>query len=104
MPATQEPKSYVESLLEVHTKNAELVQRAFRGDATFGQALDKACREFINRNKATGTGPASTRSPELVARHADGLLKKSNKSAEEADLEVALRNTVSRKVYGRHPC
>ena len=37
----QEPKAYVEALLEVHTKNAELVQRAFRGDPTFGASLDK---------------------------------------------------------------
>ena len=53
----------------------------------------QACREYINRNKATGN--ASSKSPELVAKYADGLLKKSNKAGEEADLEAALRNTVS---------
>lgn len=88
----QEPKPYVEALLEVHAKNADLVQKAFRGDASFGQALDKACREFINRNKATGT--MSNKSPELLAKYADALLKKSNKAGEEADLELALKNTV----------
>lgn len=53
----------------------------------------QACREFINRNKATGTH--SNKSPELVAKYADALLKKSNKAGEEADLDLALRNTVS---------
>jgi len=88
-----ESKPYVEALLEVHTKNADLVTKAFRGDPTFGQSLDKACREFINRNKATGT--TSTKSPELVAKYADSLLKKSNKAGEEADLEAALKNTMT---------
>lgn len=37
----QEPKAYVEALLEVHTKNADLVQKAFRGDVSFGASLDK---------------------------------------------------------------
>lgn len=56
----------------------------------------QACREFINRNKATGG--ATTKSPELVAKHVDGLLKKSNKAGEEADLEAALKNTVSLRI------
>ena len=54
--------------------------------------MNQACREFINRNKATGN--ITTRSPELVAKYADGLLKKSNKAGEEADLELQLKNTV----------
>lgn len=88
-----EPKPYVEALLEVHTKNADTVQRAFRSDPTFVASLDKACREFINRNKATGA--QSNKSPELVAKYADALLKKSNKAGEEADLDTALRNTMT---------
>lgn len=61
-------------------------------DAPYSPSI-QACREFINRNKATGT--TSTKSPELVAKYADSLLKKSNKAGEEADLEVALKNVVS---------
>ena len=38
---SQEPKPYVEALLEVHTKNADIVQKAFRGDVSFGASLDK---------------------------------------------------------------
>ncbi|KAG6918745.1 hypothetical protein DXG01_011936 [Tephrocybe rancida] len=83
-----DPKAYVDALLEVHKKNSETVQRSFRGEAGFVASLDKACREFVNRNAATG--PSNTKSPELLARHADLLLRKNNKVAEEGDLEGAL--------------
>lgn len=52
----------------------------------------QACREFVNRNAATGT--SSTKSPELLAKHADALLRKNNKLSEEGDLEEALNQVV----------
>lgn len=96
---TLDPKAYVDALLEVHRKNSETVTRSFKGEAGFAASLDKACREFVNRNAATGT--SSTKSPELIARHADMLLRKSNKMAEEDDLEGAL-NRVVRKPDRSH--
>lgn len=94
-----DPKAYVDALLEVHRKNSETVTRSFKGEAGFAASLDKACREFVNRNAATGT--SSTKSPELIAKHADMLLRKSNKMAEEDDLEGAL-NRVVRKLNQSH--
>jgi cullin 1 len=88
-----EPKAYVDALLEVHRKNSETVNRSFRGEAGFVAALDKACREFVNKNAATGS--STTKSPELLAKHADALLRKNNKLAEEGDLEGALNQVVS---------
>ena len=90
---TLEPKAYVDALLEVHKKNSETVNRSFRGEAGFVASLDKACREFVNRNAATGS--STTKSPELLAKHADALLRKNNKLAEEQDLEGALNQVVS---------
>ncbi|EIW80941.1 Cullin-domain-containing protein [Coniophora puteana RWD-64-598 SS2] len=87
-----EPKAYVDALLEVHRKNSETVNRSFRGEAGFVASLDKACREFVNRNAATGT--SSTKSPELLAKHADMLLRKNNKMAEDEDLEGALNRVM----------
>lgn len=87
-----DPKAYVDALLEVHRKNSETVQRSFKGEAGFAASLDKACREFVNRNAATGA--SSTKSPELIAKHADMLLRKNNKMAEEDDLEGALNRVV----------
>jgi cullin 1 len=39
--AAVEPKAYVASLLAVHTKNNELVGKAFRGDQGFVASLDR---------------------------------------------------------------
>jgi cullin 1 len=89
-----DPKAYVDALLDVHSKNSETVTRSFRGEAGFVASLDKACREFINRNAATGT--STSKSPELLAKHTDMLLRKNNKMAEEGDLEGALNRVVSR--------
>jgi cullin 1 len=90
--AELDPKAYVDALLEVHRKNSETVQRSFRGEAGFVASLDKACREFVNRNAATGS--STTKSPELLAKHTDMLLRKNNKMAEEDDLEGALNRVV----------
>ncbi|KAF8798755.1 Cullin-domain-containing protein [Phlegmacium glaucopus] len=87
-----DPKAYVDALLEVHKKNSETVTRSFKGEAGFVASLDKACREFVNRNAATGA--SNSKSPELLAKHADLLLRKSNKLAEEDDLEVALNRVM----------
>jgi cullin 1 len=87
-----DPKVYVDALLEVHKKNSETVARSFKGEARFAASLDRACREFVNWNAATGT--SKSKSPELLAMHADLLLRKTNKSAEEDDLEVALNHVV----------
>jgi cullin 1 len=87
-----DPKAYVDALLEVHKKNSETVARSFKGEAGFVASLDKACREFVNRNAATGT--SNSKSPELLAKHADLLLRKNNKLAEEDDLEVALNRVM----------
>ncbi|KAG6882566.1 hypothetical protein C0992_011329 [Termitomyces sp. T32_za158] len=86
--ADVDPKAYVDALLEIHRKNSETVTRSFKSEAGFAASLDKACREFVNRNIATGT--SSTKSSELIAKHADMLLRKNNKMAEEEDLEGAL--------------
>jgi cullin 1 len=83
-----DPKVYVDALLEVHTQYQNLVNVAFKGEAEFVRSLDNACREFVNRNKVCKS--ASTKSPELLAKYADSLLRKSAKSAEESDLENKL--------------
>lgn len=88
-----EPKAYVDALLEVHRKNQETVNRSFRGEAGFVASLDRACRDFVNRNAATGS--SSTKSPELLAKHADALLRKNNKLSEEGDLEDLLNKVMT---------
>ncbi|KAG1460061.1 hypothetical protein G6F56_006033 [Rhizopus delemar] len=88
-----DPKSYVDTLLESHKKYNDLTQSAFCGEAGFVAALDKACGEFVNRNKVCRG--ASNKSPELLARFCDQLLKKSAKNPEEEELEDVLNNVMT---------
>ena len=83
-----EPKVYVDALLQVHSRYQNLVNVAFAGESEFVRSLDNACREFVNRNKICKA--SSTRSPELLAKYTDSLLKKGSKSAEESELEEML--------------
>lgn len=87
-----DPGAYVSALLKTHQSNLNTVNVAFRGEAGFLAALDKACRDFANRNKATGA--STSKSPELLAKHADALLKKSNKATAENSLEEALADVM----------
>ncbi|KAG9048975.1 hypothetical protein FS837_011526 [Tulasnella sp. UAMH 9824] len=88
-----EPKAYVDALLEVHAKSQEIVNRSFKGEAGFAASLDRACKDFVNKNTATGT--SSTKSPELLAKHTDALLRKNNKVGDDKDLEDALNKVMT---------
>ncbi|EAA65587.1 conserved hypothetical protein [Aspergillus nidulans FGSC A4] len=83
-----EPKMYVDALLSVHTRYHSLVKEAFNGESEFVRSLDNACREFVNRNKICKSG--STKTPELLAKYTDSLLKRGSKAAEESELEEML--------------
>ncbi|KAJ5167004.1 Cullin-1 [Penicillium canariense] len=83
-----EPKLYVDALLQVHTRYQNLVDDAFNGESEFVRSLDNACREFVNRNRICKA--TTTKSPELLARYTDSLLKKGSKAAEESELEEML--------------
>ncbi|XP_004347371.1 Cullin 1 [Capsaspora owczarzaki ATCC 30864] len=85
--ALNDPTQYVTTLLAVHKRYAALVAGPFRGDASFVAALDKACRKFVNTNAVTAKAKSSTKSPELLARYCDALLKKGSKNPDENELE-----------------
>lgn len=98
----QEPKAYIEALLDVHGKYKEVVDVCFKAELGFNASLDRvcspctdqdlltelqACRKFFNKNAAATT---STKSPELLASYCDQLLKKSNKDLDAEALEKQL--------------
>lgn len=85
----------MDALLEVHRKYNDLVQTAFSGEPGFVASLDKACGEFVNRNAVCKN--SSSKSPELLARFCDSLLKKSAKNPEENELEDVLNSIVSER-------
>jgi cullin 1 len=90
---TIDPKIYVETLLEVHIQYKDLVNRAFDGESEFVRSLDNACREFVNRNKLCKAN--STRSPELLAKFTDNLLKTNTKVSEDNDMEKSQNNIMT---------
>eukprot|EP00095_Tigriopus_kingsejongensis_P004695 maker-scaffold276_size226481-snap-gene-0.18 protein:Tk04695 transcript:maker-scaffold276_size226481-snap-gene-0.18-mRNA-1 annotation:"Cullin-1" len=92
--ALNDPKLYVSTILEVHKKYNALVLTAFNNDSGFVASLDKACGKFINNNSVTKRANASTKSPELLAKYCDHLLKKSSKNPEEAELEDTLNQVM----------
>merc|ERR1712004_520118 len=92
--ALNEPKIYVSTILEVHRKYNALVLTAFSNDSGFVAALDKACGKFINTNCVTRKSNQNSKSPELLAKYCDILLKKSSKNPEEAELEDTLNQVM----------
>lgn len=89
---TVDPKEYVDALLSVHSSYNTVVTTAFQGDSEFVKSLDNACREFVNRNKVCKM--SSSKSPELLAKYCDSLLKKNSKNPDETDVENTLQNVM----------
>ncbi|XP_067131344.1 cullin-1 [Centruroides vittatus] len=92
--ALNDPKMYVNTILDVHRKYNALVMTAFNNEAGFVAALDKACGKFINNNAITRMANSSSKSPELLAKYCDLLLKKSSKNPEESELEDTLNQVM----------
>lgn len=86
------PQAYVEAVLRVWRKYSELIAAAFHSDAGFVASLDKACRRFINNNAVTqdNESGAPSKSPELLARYCDQLLRKGEKGVTETDIDKTL--------------
>lgn len=106
-----DPKIYVDALLGVHSRYQRLVEEAFCCEAEFVRSLDNACKEFVNRNKVCDAG--SAKSPELLAKYVDALLKRTAKNTEDDDLENMLTQIMTvfkyiedkdvfQKFYSRH--
>ncbi|KAG6895787.1 hypothetical protein C0992_012574 [Termitomyces sp. T32_za158] len=91
--AEVDPKVYVDTLVSVYNKNRERVQRCFRGEVGFMASLDRANQDYVNCNAVTSD--SSTKSPELLAKYADLVLRKNNKIAVVDDVESALQNVAT---------
>ncbi|EPB80358.1 cullin family protein [Ancylostoma ceylanicum] len=89
--AFTDAKLYVTTILAVHNRYSSLVGSAFQNESGFIQALDKAATTFINKNAVTRRSQQQmSKSPELLAKYCDQLLRKSSKMPEESELEDML--------------
>jgi len=82
---------FVENMLSVHTKYRQLIQEVFQGDQGFVGALDKACTAVINHREPK----VASKSPELLARYCDSLLKKSSKGISETEIDDRLGASIT---------
>ena len=55
----------------------------------------QACGKFINNNAVTEKCGNSSKSPELLAKYCDVLLRKSAKNPEESEIDDLLNQVVS---------
>ncbi|KAK7473994.1 hypothetical protein BaRGS_00034763 [Batillaria attramentaria] len=86
------PANFVESVLEVHSHFSDLIQKVFGNDQQFVGALDKACAAVINY-KLNPKLPC--KSPELLAKYCDILLKKSSKGISESEMDDRLTRCIT---------
>ncbi|EGC32378.1 hypothetical protein DICPUDRAFT_57147 [Dictyostelium purpureum] len=82
-----DPKVYVETLLKIYLQFSSIIKKSFNNDVSFITVLDLACHKIFNQNHITKN---TTKSPELLAKYCDMLLKKGNKQHEEVELEEKL--------------
>ena len=82
------------TILDVHRRFSTLIADSFKSEAGFVQAMDKAFTSFINRNQVTEVSKSSSKSPELLARYCDLLLRKSGKDS-EIELEDLFNQVVN---------
>ncbi|RKO97269.1 hypothetical protein CXG81DRAFT_11298 [Caulochytrium protostelioides] len=80
------------ALLAIHRQFSEMVQTCMEGEPGFVAALDKACRDFVNRNDVCKSG--SSKSPELLAAFCDQMLRKSSKT-EAGEIEETLNHVMT---------
>ena len=91
--SSEDSRKYVETLIGVYQKYSQKLDVAFEGDTALKEAMDKALKHAVNRNGVTSNGKRSARSPELLAKYCDTLLKKGSK-VEDDQLERHLANVM----------
>jgi len=82
---------FVENMLRVHKKYRDLIQDVFQGDQAFVGALDRASTSVINHREPK----VPSKSPELLSRYCDALLKKSSKGISETEIEDKLAASIT---------
>jgi len=83
---------FVEIVLDVHRKYVDLIREVFNSDQQFLGALDKACATIVHHRK---NPKIACRSPELLARYCDSLLKRGLKGVSESEVDDKLSLSIT---------
>ncbi|KAI5967334.1 CDC53 [Candida margitis] len=87
--AAVEPKVYINTLIAIYNQFNDIVIQAFNKDTKFIRSLDNACRHFVNNNVIALPKPrAACKTPEYLAKYADGFLKSNAKDADIVDMNA----------------
>lgn len=81
-----DPQQYIQTIYCVHHKFENLTNDALHKDNRFMTALDKAFKKLVNANKVTEKYKSVKKSPELLAKYADSLLR-TNSSSNSSSIE-----------------
>lgn len=92
--AINDPKLYINIIWNVFSKYKNLIKDSFASDLQFFKALDSAAIDFINENAVTLKANTSKKTPELLAKYCDILLRNRGKASDETELEVLLSEAV----------
>ena len=86
------PKDYIKKLLEVYFTFRKLTSKCFNNDPLFMKSMDNACRSYINVNEFAlppgSARSATSRTPEMLAKYSDQLLKRSTKPEISSDMSI----------------
>ncbi|KAH3672368.1 hypothetical protein WICPIJ_010053 [Wickerhamomyces pijperi] len=85
-----DPKLYIRTLIQVHKTFDGVVTAAFQRNPIFVKALDSACKGYINDNSiAKPSGyKGNSRTPDILAKYSDVLLKKSKDADAVGDMSL----------------
>mmetsp|Transcript_19937 Transcript_19937/g.51748 ORF Transcript_19937/g.51748 Transcript_19937/m.51748 type:complete len:787 (+) Transcript_19937:157-2517(+) len=98
MKDSKNAKLFVDSIRRVYHAAKRMVTVAFDNDVGFRNAVDTACRSFVNTNALTKV--AGTKVPPiLLASYCHGVLEEGAKFSEGEEIEVLLDDTVAIFVY-----
>lgn len=64
----------------------------------------QAMAKFVNSNAVTKLAKTSRKSPELLAKYCDNILRKSSKNPEEGELDDSLSDCVSSNNFPLQNC
>lgn len=81
-------EEYVKILQKTITQYSNLVKKAFNDTPEFTDALNKACKKFVNDNKMCER--ESSKSAAFLAQYANAVLCKTGNSAQESEVKNSL--------------